>query len=127
MPLFVLSVGQCGFDDSRLARLLHDHCQAVLESADSAPHARRMLAEKPYALLLANRIFDADGDSGASLIGTLRASGSTIPMMLVSDYPDAQQAAIAQGALPGFGKSQLNSPATAALLRTVLTAPNPTG
>jgi hypothetical protein len=32
--------------------------------------------------------------------------------MLISDFPTAQTAATAAGALPGFGKSQINDAAT---------------
>ncbi|MGB0767835.1 MAG: hypothetical protein ACPGYV_09000, partial [Phycisphaeraceae bacterium] len=32
---------------------------------------------------------------------------SAARMMLISDYPEAQQAAVEAGALPGFGKSHI--------------------
>jgi hypothetical protein len=42
--------------------------------------------------------------------------------MLVSDQPDAQQQAAALGALPGFGKSNLESEDTVNLLRNALSS-----
>ena len=41
-------------------------------------------------------------------------------MMLVSNYHDAQQAAVAVGAVPGFGKRELGTPKAAQLLREAL-------
>ena len=40
--------------------------------------------------------------------------------MLVSNYPEWQQAAIAAGALPGFGKAELNRAETREKLAAVL-------
>jgi hypothetical protein len=67
-----------------------------------------------FALVLVNRVIDADGASGLELIRTLKAhddpSISGIPVMLVSDYPDARRQAEDLGALPGFGKGDLFAP-----------------
>jgi hypothetical protein len=41
-------------------------------------------------------------------------------MMLVSNYADAQQAAVAAGALPGFGKRELGTPRVSQLIRDAL-------
>jgi hypothetical protein len=40
--------------------------------------------------------------------------------MLVSNYADAQQAAVAAGALPGFGKREIGTPKVKELLRSAL-------
>ena len=44
----------------------------------------------------------------------------SVPMMLVSNYPEAQQQAVASGALPGFGKNALGRPETMTALRAAL-------
>jgi DNA-binding NtrC family response regulator len=105
----VLSVGQCGYDDSRIAQVVRKALGMYVERAHSAEEARRLIAEKPYALVLVNRVFDAGG-SGIDLIGELKRNGVATPLMLVSDYADAQAKAIANGAVPGFGKSAIGSP-----------------
>jgi hypothetical protein len=122
MPALVLSVGQCGFDDSRISHLLREVCGAAVDRAYTAADAQRMMGEKQYALVLVNRVFDSDGDSGVDFIRGAKAGGHATPMMLVSDYADAQQAAVDAGAAPGFGKGQLGSPGVAELLRAVLSA-----
>ena len=50
--------------------------------------------------------------SGIDLIQAMADRGNTSPSMLVSNYAEAQQAAEAAGALPGFGKSQVADPET---------------
>lgn len=61
-------------------------------------------------LALVNRVLDGDfeTDEGVELI-RLRAGGGKMRWMLVSNYADAQVAAEAAGALPGFGKAEVNS------------------
>jgi DNA-binding NtrC family response regulator len=105
----VLSVGQCGYDDSRIAQVVRKALNAFVERAHSAEDARRLLNEKQYALVLVNRQFDSGG-SGLDFIADLKRSGVATPLMLVSDYADAQARALANGALPGFGKSAIGSP-----------------
>jgi DNA-binding NtrC family response regulator len=120
MATVVLSVGQCGFDDSSLARLVRDQLGATLERASGADDARRKLAANKYDLVLLNRVFDGDGQSGVNFITEMNKQGNAPPMMLISNYDDAQQAAVAAGALPGFGKSALASPQAAECLKKAL-------
>ncbi len=63
--------------------------------------------------MLVNRVFDADGSSGLDFIKTLKADAAltATPVMLVSNYEDAQAQAVAVGAVPGFGKATLGQPA----------------
>jgi CheY-like chemotaxis protein len=73
-------------------------------------------------LILFNRELDYGFDStvGVEVIGSLRSNHPTVPMMLVSNYAEAQQAAVAAGALPGFGKREIGSNRVTALLRDAL-------
>jgi CheY-like chemotaxis protein len=115
----VLSIGQCGFDDARLGRLLGD-LGAQLQSAASAHAARALLGERSYDLVLVNRVFDATSEPGVAFIREARQAGVQIPMMLVSDYPEAQAEAVTCGARPGFGKRQLREPAVLEMLKDAL-------
>jgi len=45
--------------------------------------------------------------------------------MLVSNYPEAQAAAVAEGALPGFGKREIGTPRVNDLLRNALRQEQP--
>jgi hypothetical protein len=81
-----------------------------------------MMGEHAYDLVLVNRVLDADGASGVEFIGEIKGTkaGSSVPMMLVSDFPDAQAEAVANGAVQGFGKSALGTPEVAQVLRQIL-------
>lgn len=107
----VLDVGQCGYDHRRISSLLTDRFGARVERADRIESALEAMREGGFDLVLVNRILDAEGSQGLDLIrraGNDPAINGT-PIMLVSNYEDAQQAAVQAGALPGFGKSDLGN------------------
>jgi hypothetical protein len=64
-----------------------------------------------------NRIFAADGSSGLDLMEDLVSEALPTPVMLVSDRRDAQTAAVKKGAVPGFGKADLDDPRTFDLIQ----------
>ncbi len=97
----VLDVGQCGFDHGAISRYLADRFGARVERADTADEARQMLQSARYDLVLINRVLDLDGSSGLDLLQTLKEASdqslAAVPVILVSDYPEAQQAALELG------------------------------
>src|SRR5262245_23298310 len=107
----VLSVGQCPADDGSIRRTLERGFGAEVVAVDTADDAVRQIRAGDFALVLVNRIFDADGYSGLDFIRTLRADAAlaATPVMLVSNFDDAQAQAVAEGAVPGFGKASLGS------------------
>jgi two-component system chemotaxis response regulator CheY len=115
----VLSVGQCRPDHGRIAHVLRSTFGVEVVAADSAEQAERLLRQDSFNLVLVNRIFDADGDSGIDLIRRVQGDEQlrNVPILLVSNYEEAQAQAIAAGARPGFGKAALQAPATIELLR----------
>jgi two-component system chemotaxis response regulator CheY len=118
----VLSIGQCGADHYSISTMLQRHFGAEVVAAHDADEARTLLRDDSYALVLVNRILDADGSSGIDLIGQLKADKDLgpVPVMLVSNHDDAQQQAVGKGALRGFGKSSLGHPRTLDRLRAIL-------
>jgi CheY-like chemotaxis protein len=118
----VLNVGQCGFDHGTIANYLGRRFGAEVERADTLEEAREALGRDRFDLMLVNRVLDLDGSSGLDLIRELKADGGLgdVPVMLVSNYPDAQREAIGLGAIPGFGKAELDSAATRDRLRALL-------
>jgi CheY-like chemotaxis protein len=101
---------------------LKQHFDANVEPVDSGREALDRLAADDYALVLVNRVFDANGASGLAFIRELRArtNGAEIPVMLVSNFEDAQREAVEAGALPGFGKAALGQAPMLARLHIVL-------
>jgi two-component system chemotaxis response regulator CheY len=118
----VLSVGQCATDDSKLRRALESRYAIDLVAVDTTEEALTHARQGGYALVLVNRVFDHDESSGLDLIRTLKADPAlaALPVMLVSNFPDAQADAVAFGALVGFGKGSLSATATFALLDPIL-------
>lgn len=119
----VLNVGQCGFDHGTIARFLGRDFGADVVDARTPKEAVELLRGESYDLVLVNRVSDADGSSGLDLIQTLKADPAlaAVPVMLVSNYPDAQAQAEALGALPGFGKAEISKTKAQERLRSVLT------
>ena len=107
----VLSVGQCGFDHGAISRHLAGRFGAEVVPADTHEEAIARLKAGDIALVLVNRVGDLDGAPGLDFIRRLKADPglADVPVMLVSNYDDAQARAVALGALPGFGKAALHS------------------
>jgi len=123
----VISVGQCGYDNSRIRSLIRSIDSTVeIKETDSHQETMEVLAslgESTAALVLVNRVFDTDGASGMDLISQLKSKESEfagIPVMLVSNYEKSQAEAIANGAIQGFGKSELQSVETRQKIVSVL-------
>jgi two-component system chemotaxis response regulator CheY len=120
----VLSVGQCGMDHALIARRLKSAHAAEVDAARTAEEAVRMLGEASYDLVLVNRVLDHDGSSGLELVRRLKAEvGLGAPVMLVSNYADAQAEAVRLGAAPGFGKSEIGRAEADARIGAALGSP----
>lgn len=106
----VLSVGNCAYDQSNLQRVLKQHFRVEIDSADDAVSARKMINENDYNIVLINRVFDSNNESGIEFIKQLKKNESEIPVMLISNFDEYQQQAMAEGAVQGFGKSSIGRP-----------------
>lgn len=121
--IHVLSVGQCGADAPQITSLLKQNFKAAVETAHTLSQALTLAVQKEYHLILLNRILDQTGEEGLELIGMMKNAGISRKVMLVSNYPEAQQHAISMGAYAGFGKSALRNPKTVEVLQKALGAP----
>ena len=106
----VLNVGNCSYDHGTIERLIVSHFDADVVAASSHDEALAMLRRDRFDLTLVNRKLAYDNTDGVELIEKIKADPqlSGCPVMLLSNYPEAQQAAAAAGAEPGFGKAQLD-------------------
>ena len=121
-PTFVL-VGHCGPD----MFMLRSTIQRVVPDAtiDQVNDARALDAYRtPDTVLLVNRELDGDFDTpnGIELIRTLSQADDAPTSILISNLDDAQDEAVAVGARPGFGKSQLYEATTVEILRGAVPA-----
>ena len=118
----VLFVGHCGPDSSYLRMAVTSAVKGTqVLAADTEEELDHALAEKPD-LILFNRLLDYGfpESEGVHVIRRLRATHPELRMMLVSNYDDAQAAAVKAGALPGFGKREIGSPRVTDLLKNAL-------
>jgi len=122
MPARVLDVGQCDPDHAAISRLLKSHFGAEIVRACGLADTLDALRSEPFALVLVNRKLDADYSDGLEIIKAIKADPlvAAVPVMLVSNYAEAHQEAVAAGALTGFGKAELARPETEEKLRAVL-------
>jgi CheY-like chemotaxis protein len=108
----VLSVGQCALDHGSIGRHLRKTFGAETDAVATFPQALQTLREAGgFDLVLVNRVTDRDGTLGLDLIRAIKADPelASVPVILVSNYPDAQDEAEALGAMPGFGKAELST------------------
>lgn len=115
-------VGHCGPDSSYLRMTVGKVAKDVqVLSADDEDELRRIL-DDGVDLLLLNRQLDYGFDEreGVDLIRKLNGRYPRTKLMLVSNYAEAQAAAVAAGALPGFGKQDLRSPHVLVMLSDAL-------
>lgn len=119
----VLSIGQCGFDHGSISATLKKQFGAEVVGLDDYDDAARWLKSNGAAdLILVNRKLDADGGDGLAVIRAIKTEPTTaeVPVMLVSNYPEYQAQAATLGAVPGFGKAELNRPPTLDRLKAYL-------
>ena len=119
----ILSVGQCGFDNSQIRQSLSKPLDAEVIAVDTHREATEALQVGGIDVVLVNRIGDTDGAYGLDLIRAIKNNSSTssIPTLLVSNFASAQQDAMAIGAAPGFGKDDLSTKNAVEAIRQALT------
>lgn len=120
----VLDVGQCNADHTRIRALIEQNFDATVDRADLLDDAVDALAQNKYDLVLVNRLFDADQTDGLEVLRVMKTRDDLpeVPLMMITNFPDAQQRAMGEGATQGFGKGALGAPETLELLGQYLPA-----
>jgi hypothetical protein len=121
----VVLVGHCGPDSSYL-RLAVSRAEPGVQilSADDDQSLMKVL-QQGADLILFNRQLDYgfEDSEGVAVIQKLSRHYPSTRMMLISNFPDAQEAALKAGAVSGFGKRDIGSPRATQLLKDALAAP----
>ncbi|MCR9198462.1 MAG: hypothetical protein NXI04_07465 [Planctomycetaceae bacterium] len=122
MPKTVLSVGQCRPDNAALSHFLKSNFDVEVLTSDLPDDTQATISGQQIDLVLINRKLDADYSDGMEILKSMKASEATaaIPVMLVSNFPEWQEKAVAEGAVYGFGKSELTSAETVDRVRSAL-------
>src|SRR5262245_11356324 len=97
----VLDVGQCGPDHATIRGYLTRNFDCEIVQVDDAGQALSQLRDGQFDLVLVNRKLDIDYSDGIEVIRQLKADPATaaVPVMLVTNYPEHQEAAMAVGAV----------------------------
>jgi DNA-binding NarL/FixJ family response regulator len=118
----VLDVGQCGPDHASIRRYLTNHFDVDIVQTHGLSDTLAELRAGHFDLVLVNRKLDADYSDGIEILREIKSAAEIahVPVMLITNYPDHQDAAVAAGAHRGFGKLELDDPATKEKLAAVL-------
>lgn len=110
----VLDIGNCSPDHASIKRLLTAHFEVDVLQAHAAQDSLEKLKQLKPDLVLINRKLDCDYSDGTEILKLIKADSelSHLPVMIVTNYSEHQDAAVALGAERGFGKLELNSPST---------------
>jgi DNA-binding NarL/FixJ family response regulator len=109
MPQSVILVGHCGVDGPRLQREIGSALPGTdIVRVNSTADLRRHV-DGGADLFLVNREPVGFNEQGLDLVRQIHQANPDLKVMLVSDYPEAQEAAVQAGALKGFGKSEFGS------------------
>ena len=118
----VLDVGNCPPDHAAISRLLTQSFNAHVIQAHHLEDTLENLRAAPVDLVLINRKLDIDYSDGMDILKHLKSQTefADTPVMLVTNYDEQQDLAVAQGALRGFGKLALSDATTRQRLSAVL-------
>jgi CheY-like chemotaxis protein len=119
----VLDVGNCVPDHAAIRGMLEHSFRIEVVQSHGSDDTLERLRQEDFALVLVNRKLDQDYSDGLEIIRQIKADErlSHVPCMLVTNYPDQQEQAVAAGAVYGFGKKELRSHATRDKLAKFLT------
>jgi two-component system, chemotaxis family, chemotaxis protein CheY len=118
----VALVGHCGPDSAYLRMAVRKAApEADVFMIDDEEELAKALKDGTNLLLLNRELSYGFADvMGVDLIKRLRPQHPQVKVMLVSNYAEAQAEAVAEGALPGFGKRELGSPRVMQVIREAL-------
>lgn len=122
MPKRVLDIGNCSVDFGAISGMLRKQFAAEVVQCHGPDDSLDALRHGQFDLVLVNRKLDQDYSDGLDIIHAIKADPelAAVPVMLITNYAEYQEQAVAAGALPGFGKKQLYDDATQERLAKLL-------
>jgi len=120
MSQSVVLVGHCGVDGPRLQRELTASISGVAVTRVNSAADLQRSCQQGADLMLVNREPVGFDEEGLDIVRQVLANCPETKVMLVSDYDDAQDAAVRAGAMRGFGKSLMGTPELGETVRQAL-------
>lgn len=118
----IMSVGQCNPDHASIKNFLEKNFECQVKRVDSTDEAISILEKESFDAVLVNRKLDIDYTDGTILIQKMKSNPkfASIPIILVSNYPEYQEEAMKMGAVMGFGKAEIGSEKAVSAVRNAL-------
>ncbi|MDA8746278.1 response regulator [Rubripirellula amarantea] len=122
MTKTLLDCGNCGPDFNSIRQMVKTNFGASVIQSHGTEDTLQILREKKIDLVTVNRKLDRDYTDGMEVIRAIKADPEvgSVPVMLVTNYEEHQEAAIKEGCVRGFGKLSVSDDSTRQLLEPFL-------
>jgi CheY-like chemotaxis protein len=122
MKKTLLDCGNCGPDFHTIRKMVSENFAASVVQSHGIEDTLDILRTRKIDLITVNRKLDRDYSDGMEVIKAIKADPelANIPIMLVTNYEEHQQAAMTAGCVRGFGKLSVNDRNTRELLAPFL-------
>lgn len=122
MPKTLIDCGNCGPDYNAIRQMVQANFEAVVLQTHGLEDTLELLSQREVALVTVNRKLDRDYSDGLEVIRGIKADPrfASVPVMLVTNYDEHQEAAEKEGAVWGFGKLTVRDPKTIERLQPFL-------
>lgn len=121
-PARLLDVGNCDPDHGMIRRMLERHFDVRIDRVMFVDEAIDAMQQSRYDLVLVNRLIFDDSSPGIELHRRAKSDPtiSDIPIMMISNFPEAQADSVAAGGISGFGKAAVDHSDTITKLAVIL-------
>ncbi|QDS97145.1 response regulator [Adhaeretor mobilis] len=122
MPKQILDVGNCVPDHSAITQFLTSKFDCEISQTHGPEDTLSMLKAREFDLVLINRKLDRDYTDGAEILKQIKADATIadVPVMIITNFNEHQEAAVELGAMRGFGKLEFEKSETLEKLKPIL-------
>lgn len=122
MAKTLVDCGNCGPDFNAIRQMVTSHFDASVLQTHGAEDTIELLKKREVDLVTVNRKLDRDYTDGLDVIKQIKSDPALakVPVMLVTNYDEHQEAAMKEGAERGFGKLEIGSDNTIEQLKPYL-------
>ncbi|MAI73076.1 MAG: response regulator [Rhodopirellula sp.] len=122
MSKTLLDCGNCGPDFHAIRQMVSNHFGASVIQSHGLEDTLELLRNQSVDLVTVNRKLDRDYSDGLDVAVAIKSDPElgSIPIMLVTNYDEHQETAMAAGCVKGFGKLAIKDPETRKLLEPFL-------
>ena len=122
MPKTLVDCGNCGPDFNSIRQMVTSAFDVTVVQTHGVDDTLELLRSRDVDLVTINRKLDRDYSDGLEVLKRIKSDPDVgaVPIMLVTNYDEHQEAAIAAGGVLGFGKLSINEAATRKILEPYL-------